>query len=116
MPNIEPRTALDTPANPQSADAAMLLGELRSLREDLHARLQQVDGRLQRIDGRFQPVESRLLQIDGRFLQIDGRFLQLKSRSQQADEKIGRHSALLVGILVSAIGAFISTLIALYLR
>jgi tetrahydromethanopterin S-methyltransferase subunit G len=134
MPDFDARVALETPADAQiaalqelrtdiagvvaaqSADAAMLLGELRSLKEDLHARFQQVDGRLQRIDGRFQQVDGRLLQIDGRFLQIDGRFLQMKSRFQQADEKIDRHFALLVGILIAAIAAFITALIALYLR
>jgi len=116
MPNIEPRIALEATADPQTADAAMLLGELRSLKEDLHARFQQVDGRLQRIDGRFQQVEGRLLQIDGRFLQIDGRFLQLKSRFQHTDEKIDRHFALLVGILIAAIATFITALIALYVR
>jgi hypothetical protein len=116
MPNIEPRIALETAADAQAAEAARLLGELRSLREDLHARFQQADGRLQRIEGRFQQVDSRLLQIDGRFLQIDGRFLQLKSRFQHGDEKIDRQFTLLVGTLVAAIGAFMSALMALYVH
>jgi hypothetical protein len=134
MPDFDARVALETPADAQiatlqelksdvagaraaqSTDAAMLLGELRSLKEDIHARFREVDGRFQRIDARFQQVDGRLLQIDGRFLQIDGRFLQLKSRSRQADEKIDRHFALLVGILIAAIGAFITALIGLSVR
>jgi predicted nuclease with TOPRIM domain len=132
MSDLEARFALETPENAQtaslqelksdaalrapSADTAMLLAELRSLKEDIHARLQQVDTRLQRIDGRFQPVEGRLLQIDGRFMQFDGRFLHIKSRFQQADKKVERQFRLTVGILVSAIGAFLTALMGLYVR
>ena len=85
-----------------SADAATLLGAIRDLREEMARRFEQID--------------SRFLQIDSRFLQIDGRFLQIESRFQQVDEKIDRHFALLVGIQVATVSAFVSALVALYLR
>jgi len=117
MPNLDaPPLALKTPADTPTNEAARLLDELRSMKEDIHARFQQVDGRLQRIDGRFQQIDGRLMQIDGRFLQMDGRFLQIKSRLQRGDEKIDKHSGLLVGTLVAAICAFVSALMALYVH
>jgi phosphatidylserine decarboxylase len=86
----------------QASDTAMLLGELRVLREDMHVRFQQVDARFQ--------------QIDNRFLQVDGRFLQIEARFEHVDQKIDRHFALLIGVEVATIGAFVSALLMLYGR
>jgi hypothetical protein len=79
----------------QVSDTAMLLGELRVLREDMHVRFQQVDSR---------------------FLQVDGRFLQIEARFEHVDQKIDRHFALLIGVEVATIGAFVSALLMLYGR
>ena len=93
----------------QASDTAMLLGELRVLREDMHVRFQQVDARFQQVDARFQ-------QIDNRFLQVDGRFLQIEARFEHVDQKIDRHFALLISVEVATIGAFVSALLMLYGR
>ena len=78
-----------------SADTAMLIGAIRDLREEMTRRFEQ---------------------IDGRFTQIEGRFLQIEARFQHVDEKIDRHFALLVGIQVATVSAFVSALVALYFR
>jgi hypothetical protein len=100
----------------QASDTAMLLGELRVLREDMHVRFQQVDVRFQQVDARFQQVDARFQQIDNRFLQVDGRFLQIEARFEHVDQKIDRHFALLIGVEVATIGAFVSALLMLYGR
>ena len=113
-----------------SADTAMLLGAIRDLREEMTHRFEQIDGRFQQIDGQFTHidsqfthvnsqfthVDSQFTHVNGRFTQIEGRFLQIEARFQHVDEKIDRHFALLVGIQVATVSAFVSALVALYFR
>ena len=90
----------------QSSDTAMLLGAIRDLRDEMVRRFEQMTA----------DTNARFQHVDGRFQQVDGRFLQIEARFQQVDEKIDRHFALLVGIQVATISAFVSALIALYFR
>ena len=99
-----------------SADTAILLGAIRDLREEMTHRFEQIDGRFQQIDARFTHVDSQFTHVEGRFTQIEGRFLQIEARFQHVDEKIDRHFALLVGIQVATVSAFVSALVALYFR
>lgn len=89
-----------------SADTAMLLGAIRDLREEMVRRFEQM----------ATDTNAWFQQVDGRFQQVDGRFLHIETRFQQVDEKIDRHFALLVGIQVATVSAFVSALVALYFR
>lgn len=82
-----------------SADTAMLLGAIRDLREETVRRFEQMTVEN---NARFHQIESRFQQVDARFLAMD--------------DKIDRHFALLVGIQVATISAFVSALVALYFR
>jgi hypothetical protein len=46
---------------------------MKSLREEMIERFEQIDGRFEQIDGRFERIDERLGRIDERFEQIDER-------------------------------------------
>ena len=80
-----------------------LRGEIKTLREDMGQRFQQVDGRFEaigkemerrfeQVDSRFEKMgeelESRFAQVDKRFAQVDGRFEQVDKRFEQVDGRL----------------------------
>ena len=65
----------------------LILAEIKSLRQDMTERFDQVDQRFIQVDQRFDQVDQRFIQVDQRFDQVDQRFIQVDQRFDQVDQR-----------------------------
>ena len=97
-----------------NSEIALILKEIKNLREDMNNRFEQVDKRLDmmqhNMDKRFDMMQHNM---DKRFEQVDKRFEQVDKRFEQVD----KHIKTVFNILYILMGLiFASPFIAIYLR
>jgi predicted PurR-regulated permease PerM len=97
-----------------NSEIALILKEIKNLREDMNNRFEQVDKRLDmmqhNMDKRFDMMQHNM---DKRFEQVDKRLEQVDKRFEQVD----KHIKTVFNILYILMGLiFASPFIAIYLR
>jgi tetrahydromethanopterin S-methyltransferase subunit G len=104
-----------------NSEIALILKEIKNLREDMNNKFEQVDKRLDimqhNMDKRFDMMQHNM---DKRFEQVDKRFEQVDKRFEQVDkrfEQVDKHIKTVFNILYILMGLiFASPFIAIYLR